>query len=153
MTRIRFSDRTNPRNPWPEFEKINQGFDRLTHTFNNSDMFSQTGSDIYPPLNIFDTKDTFFITARIPGVKNDDLDLFIEDDSINLSGTRNIPNDRNISYHRKEIAGGQFNRTISLPASIDLNKTNATLQNGILTIILHKSTKAKSRSIKVSLEE
>lgn len=154
MTRIRFTERPYIRNPWADFEKIRQGMDQLSQNYFHNDVLFHKCANVYPPLNIFETDETIIIKAEIPGVTAENLDISIEQKSLSLMGTRELlKNDRDLSYHRREIPNGSFNRSVVLPTKVDLENTSATLKNGILTITLNKAAEVKPRCINVTVME
>lgn len=152
MAFIRFVDRPAFRNPWAEFERIRQGLDELSRSYGDKAQ-AQGRANVYPPLNIYEEPDRLLVTAELPGVKVEDLDLSIEGDTLTLQGKRdNRQPDAGISYHRREIESGSFSRAIALPVKVDGERVAAKLHNGVLTITLIKASEGVPRQIKVSAE-
>lgn len=92
------------------------------------------------------------ITAELPGIKAQDLDLSIEGDTLTIQGKRDQQNETGISYHRREIELGSFSRAITLPVKVDIEQMGAKLNNGILVITLKKASAVTPCQIKVSAE-
>ena len=152
MAFIRFVDRPAFRNPWAEFERIRQGLDELSRSYGDKTQ-TQGRANVYPPLNIYEEPDRLLVTAELPGVKVEDLDLSIEGDTLTLQGKRDNPQpEAGVSYHRREIESGSFSRAIALPVKVDAERVAAKLHNGVLTITLMKATELTARQIKVSAE-
>jgi len=153
MALIRFAERPVFRNPWAEFERIRQGLDELSRNL-VSEGKAHMHATVYPPLNIYETKDALILKAELPGVHPDDLEISLEGDTLTLQGQRlrNV-DDKAISYHRREIATGNFSRALALPTKVDLDNMKATLVDGILTITLQKADEVKPRQIKISMEK
>lgn len=152
MAFIRFVDRPAFRNPWAEFERIRQGLDELSRSYGEKGT-TQGRATVYPPLNIYEEPDRLIVTAELPGVKVEDLNLSIEGDTLTLQGKRdNRQSEPGFSYHRREIESGSFNRAIALPVKIDAAQVTATLNNGVLTITLIKAVEATPRHITVTTE-
>lgn len=152
MAFIRFAERPNFRNPWAEFERIRQGLDELSRSYADKGK-AQGQANVYPALNIYEETDRLTITAELPGVKVQELDLSIEGDTLTIQGKRNHRQaDGSVSYHRREIEYGSFSRAITLPVKVDIETANAKLVNGILTLTLMKASEATPRHIKVSAE-
>ena len=150
MPYIRFIDRPTFRNPWAEFERIRQGLDELSRSYIEK---TKGQANIYPALNIYEEVDRLVVTAELPGVKAADLDLSIEGDTLTLQGKRERQqSEAEISYHRREIGAGGFNRAISLPTKVDAEHIGARLANGILTITLMKASAVTPRQIQVTAE-
>jgi HSP20 family protein len=108
---------------------------------------------LFPLLNVRDARESFVVTAEIPGMKTDDLEIKIEGDTLTLKGERK-PEDVgvNASYHRRERATGVFQRSMTLPGKVDADKVNATYKNGVLTVTLAKEKAAVPRQITVKTE-
>lgn len=152
MAFIRFVDRPAFRNPWAEFERIRQGLDELSRSYGEKGK-PQGRANVFPPLNIYEEPDRLILTAELPGVKAEDLDLSIEGDTLTLQGKReNRQNEPDISYHRREIESGSFSRAITLPVKVDAERVAAKLNNGVLTISLMKASEVTPRQIIVSAE-
>lgn len=151
MPFIRFADRPVFRNPWAEFERIRQGLDELSRTYVEKGK-PQNRTNVYPALNIYEEADRLMITAELPGIKAQDLDLSIEGDTLTIQGKRDQQNETGISYHRREIELGSFSRAITLPVKVDIEQMGAKLNNGILVITLKKASAVTPRQIKVSAE-
>ncbi len=153
MALIRFAERPNFRNPWAEFERIRQGLDELSHNLVGEGK-AQRHATVYPPLNMYETKDALILKAELPGVHSDDLEISLEGDTLTLQGKRlrNL-DDQATSYHRREIEAGNFSRALALPTKVDLDNMKATLADGILTISLQKADEVKPRQIKISTDK
>ena len=152
MAVIRFVDRPAFRNPWAEFARIRRGLDELSRDYEEKNA-AQSLANVYPPLNIYEEPDRLIVTAEMPGLSTDDLQLSIEGDTLTLQGKRTpTQTPQNVSYHRREIQTGSFNRALTLPVKVDGEHVGARLQNGVLTITLMKATEATARQIKVTAE-
>ncbi|HHD64713.1 MAG TPA: Hsp20/alpha crystallin family protein [Desulfobulbaceae bacterium] len=152
MALIRFAERPHFRNPWAEFERIRQGLDELSQNL-VSEGKSHMQATVYPPLNMYETKDALILKAELPGVKAEDLEISVEGDTLSMQGTRKRNQAKeNISYHRREIETGNFSRALALPTKIDLDNIMAGLSNGILTITLQKADEVKPRQVKITTD-
>ena len=150
MAFIRFADRPTFRNPWAEFERIRQGLDELSRSYAEKGKPSAR-ANVYPLLNIYEEPDRLVVTAELPGVKAEDLELSIEGETLTIQGKRDTRQDQaNLSYHRREIEAGSFSRAVALPIKVDPEQVSARLVNGILTISLKKASEATPRQITVS---
>ncbi|MBM9513446.1 Hsp20/alpha crystallin family protein [Desulfogranum marinum] len=153
MPIIRFAERAPFRNPWAEFERIRQGLDELSKNYGDRGR-QQERSNVFPALNIYEQDDRLIVTAEIPGVSNQDLDISVEGETLTLKGKREnaVAKDTPVSYHRREIESGTFSRAVALPVKIDLDNLSARLIDGILTITLPKAAKATPRKIQILSE-
>lgn len=150
MALIRFTERPHFRNPWAEFERIRRGLDELSQNLAGEGK-TQMGATVYPPLIMYENKNSLIIKAELPGIQVEDLDVSIEGDTLTLQGKRNPQQEEgNISYHRREIKTGNFSRAIALPTRVDLDKVSAKLVDGILTLTLSKREEFKPRQINIT---
>ncbi|MCA9873468.1 MAG: Hsp20/alpha crystallin family protein [Anaerolineales bacterium] len=104
----------------------------------------------FPALNVWSNADGLLVTAEVPGVELEDLDIAIVDKTLTLSGKRelvDLPEDAR--YHRRERGSGQFSRSIELPYRIEADHVQATFDRGVLTIRLPRAEDEKPRRIKV----
>ena len=152
MAFIRFADRPAFRNPWAEFERIRQGLDELSRSYVDKGK-GQARANVYPALNIYEESDRLIVTAELPGVKAEDLELSVEGETLTIQGKRDSrQNEAGISYHRREIEAGCFSWAVALPVNIDTEHVGAKLSNGILTITLMKASEVTPRQIKITAE-
>lgn len=109
-------------------------------------------SDFEGQLNIdmYQTKDNVIIKSTIAGVRPEDIDITIANDMVTVRGSRR--KEENISqedYFYQECYWGNFTRSVIVPVDIDSEHIEADLKDGILTIIVPKAAKAKTRKVKV----
>ena len=110
-------------------------------------------SDYEGTLNIdlYQTKDNVIIKSTIAGVKPEDLDITIANDMVTIKGERTKAEKiAQEDYFYQECYWGGFSRSVILPVDIDSEHVEADLKDGILTVILPKAAKAKTKKIKVS---
>jgi len=112
--------------------------------------FAEVGAGVFPPLNVTQDNDNFYVRAEVPGLNAKELSISARRNRLSLSGKREIPgeNDR-VSYHRKERAEGTFSRTLTLPGEVDAERVDARYADGILSLTLPKAEQAKPRQIAV----
>lgn len=105
----------------------------------------------FPRVDIVDRDDDILLRAAIPGVRRQDLEISVTENTITLKGSAGREEEEEKgSYYRHEILHGAFVRTVSLPSDIDTDKTQAKFNEGILEITMPKVSKAKRRTISVS---
>lgn len=104
-------------------------------------------------IDAFQTSDNVVIKAPIAGVSPDDLEISITDEVVAIKGERkdDVTGSKD-SYFCQECYWGTFSRSYILPVAVDANKAEATLKNGILTIVIPKQEKTKTRVLKVKSE-
>lgn len=111
---------------------------------------ADTGAGVFPPMNITQDDDNFYIRAEVPGMKPTELSISAVRNRVSLSGKREIPREHErASYHRKERPEGTFNRAVTLPAEVDPERVDARYTDGILTLTLPKAEQVKPRQIAV----
>jgi len=116
----------------------------------SDDTHGELGAGVFPPINITQDDDNFYVRAEVPGVSKKNLDISALGRRVSISGKREIPKENDkASYHRRERAEGEFNRSITLPSEFDASKVDAHYHAGVLTITLPKSEAAKPRQIAV----
>lgn len=107
-----------------------------------------------PPVDIFEEKDAIRIMAEVPGVRPADVKISLEGNVLTVHGQKHqATEDRTERVHRYERTYGEFERTFSLPASVDAHKISASYEHGILTITLPKVEQAKPREIQVEVTQ
>ncbi len=111
---------------------------------------SSTASGVFPPINVTQDEDRFYVRAEIPGIAAKDLSISALRNRLSISGKREIAKEHErASYHRKERAEGTFSRTVTLPSLVDADRIEARYADGILTLVLPKAAEAKPRQIVV----
>ena len=106
-----------------------------------------------PPVDLYETASDFVLTAELPGLTRDQIDIHAEDSRIVLRGARLPGSDREIpteQFHRVERGHGHFSRAFSLPEAIDVDAVTADLKDGILTVTIPKAAGRGARRIDVS---
>ncbi len=99
------------------------------------------------PVDIRDDGEAFTLTAYVPGLKAEDLNIQILDDSLTIEGKFG---NQEGEYLLSELPAGSFRRSLRLPTPLDADKTEASIENGILTLRVPRSETAKPRSIAVT---
>jgi HSP20 family protein len=107
---------------------------------------------LFPNLDIGETGDEIVIELDAPGVKREDIDITLGDNSLRIKGKReSSKEEKSKSRYRSEREYGEFERRIALPCEIDSNRVEAGLKDGVLTIRLPKSAKAKEQERKIEI--
>ena len=106
-----------------------------------------------PPVDLYETASDFVLTAELPGLTRDKIDIHAEDSRSVLRGARVPAPDRHNpteQFHRVERGHGHFSRAFSLPEAIDVDAVTADLKDGILTVTIPKAAGRGARRIDVS---
>lgn len=104
------------------------------------------------PIDVISTTEGYEISAMLPGVKSEDFNVEIVDDTLTISGEYKVEKDEKTNYLLKERPEGKFKRSVQLPMSLEVNKAQAVMENGILKIMVQKSEEAKPKTIKVTVK-
>ena len=103
-----------------------------------------------PKVDIIDRDKDLLIRAELPGVDKKDLDISMTDSSVTIkASTHYEEKEEKGDYYRSEIAQGQYARTISLPAEVDMDQARTTFKDGVLELTVPKLERSQRRSIKV----
>jgi len=99
----------------------------------------EEGGMVMPQMNVSETDSEIRITAELPGVSEKDVDITLDDDMLTIRGEKRMEkkSDKE-NYHVVERSFGQFRRTLRVPHSIDPDQVQASVENGVLTVILSK---------------
>jgi HSP20 family protein len=104
----------------------------------------------YPAMNVWANDEGLLITAEVPGVKPEEIDVNVVGDTLTLSGVRTPDElDEDSRYHRQERGYGNFTRTIQLPFPVDVGEVEAAFKNGVLNISLPRAEEDKPKKIAV----
>ena len=101
-------------------------------------------------VDVSENDDAFIVTASVPGINPDDLDITITNNVLTIKGEYKA--DETIeeeNYHIRERRFGSFGRSISLPVSVDADGVDANYENGVLTLTVPKAEEVKPRRIAV----
>ena len=93
--------------------------------------------------------DAYDITALVPGLNADDLDIEVLNNTVTIRGEFKISGEEANKYLVCELPNGRFNRTITLPTETDSSKVEASIRNGVLSLRIPKAEAARPKSIKV----
>lgn len=122
-------------------------FDRYT---GSSGLFDRTVS---PALDVVERDEEFVVTCDLPGVDLKDLDISVSENVLTIKGEKHDDKEqKDLKVYRKETWEGGFQRTLSMPKSIDSARTSASLKNGVLTITLPKKEEVRPRQISVKVQ-
>ncbi|MGD8523871.1 MAG: Hsp20/alpha crystallin family protein [Desulfobacterales bacterium] len=135
------------RSPWDELHRMRQ---QLEEMFDETP-YQRVSAGVFPLVNLAEDKDKYYVRAELPGVKGDELNIQVTGNNLAISGERKIAaEEESARYHRREREAGTFSRMIGLPGEIDSDKVEASLENGILTVVISKAEIAKPKQITVS---
>lgn len=104
----------------------------------------------FPPVNVWQGPEAVAITAELPGIEPDDIEIAVKDNVLTLSGERRAPDvPDGARWHRRERGYGRFSRAIRLPFAASDDKVEARMTNGVLRIVVARPEAAKPKRIAI----
>jgi len=108
------------------------------------------GSAWTPTCDVREDKENLIITLDLPGVKPEDVKISLENQMLTIRGEKRQENEQTEDrWHRYERSYGSFERSFTLPTTVDPERIEATTEHGVLTVRLPKSEKAKPKEIPI----
>ena len=133
-----------------EFDRVFAGFFAPIGAPNNAARFGVGDGAFAPALNVWESDTAIHFEAELPGFSHESLDISIDGDRLTISGERAAEQaEEGKQFHRRERWTGRFERTISLPTTVDASKASASLTNGLLDITFPKREEVLPRKITV----
>jgi len=140
---------------WAEFSRMQRHLDdvarRMGGTMRSPFEDLWRSGAIFPALNVTKTENSYVVTAEIPGIQPENLDIKVEGETLTLKGERK-PEDlgSGVSYHRKERTSGTFQRSLTLPSNVEPDEVEANYSDGVLTITLPIAKSAQPKQIAIT---
>ena len=142
--------------PLTDLMTLRQAMDRL---FDDSFVRPSRGLEIFgrgiaPALDVYQTPSEVMVKATLPGVKGEDVNIDITGDTLTIKGESRAEQEvKREDYLYQERRYGAFSRSVVLPSGLKSDKTEATMEDGILTLTIPKAEEVKPRAIKVKTRE
>lgn len=139
--------------PFWELEKMRDHMETIYNSLAGGVSQIRKNFGVFPLVNLAEDDDNLYLTAELPGVKVEELDVSVKGDTLNLRGQ--IPSaeaGEEVNYHRRERESGTFRRTVTLPVKVDMDRVNAAYKNGILTLTMPKAAEAKAHHISINTD-
>jgi len=150
--------RTSDLSTWSPFERLTSLRDEVNRLFESSILpgwgrEGQLFSGWSPALDVYQDKDNFYVSAELPGMKKEEIEISLHDGMLSITGerTREEKTGKEPETFRSERFFGRFHRTITLPGLVDSTKVQATYKDGILYVTLPKAEEAKPKQIPVKV--
>jgi HSP20 family protein len=125
--------------------------ERLSRLMADSQRTTDDGYGAWlPPVDIFEKGDDLLIRAEVPGVDKDDIDIRVENGVLQIRGERR-PNAevQEGNAYRLERAYGRFNRSFTLPTTVDASRIAAKYKDGVLELSIPKAESAKPKKVQI----
>jgi HSP20 family protein len=141
---------------WPGLGRLSDLRDEIDRLFESPlgelTRTSQLLSGWAPALDVYEEKDRFVVKAELPGLKKEDIEVSFHDGGVSISGERKSEaKHEDVEVYRAERFFGRFQRTVTLPTPVAVDKAKASYKDGVLTITLPKTEEAKPKHIDVSV--
>lgn len=149
MAITRYTRRTPTYSPWRELEEASS---RLARFFDDTPMGPANGGVLMPAVNVEESKDELILTAELPGMGRDDIQIDLENNVLTISGEKSeerTEGSEERRYHVWERRYGSFQRSFTLPRTVSADDISASFEHGVLTIRMPKAPEAKGRRIEI----
>lgn len=136
------------RNPWRDIDKMQREMSRLFDELAYVPRSQMAPS--FPAMNVWTNEDGAVITAELPGVKPEDIDISVVGETLKLTGSRQPEEvEEGTKFHRRERGFGEFTRTFQLPFAVETDNVEAVFEKGVLHISLPRAEAEKPKKISV----
>jgi len=128
-----------------EMEKLRREMNNLFSNYG-----STTGSSTYPLMNVYDDKDNILVSAELPGLTKEHVNITFSDGTLMVSGKQQpLAKAKGMTVVRKERSEGDFEKSLRVPTKIKQEAIKASFSNGILSITLPKAEEVKPKTIAI----
>lgn len=150
----------NGREVWEPFQELediqremNRLFDRSLIPTRQPSFPAAELKEWLPPMDIVEEKDRILVRTDIPGMKQEEIHVEVEDGALVIKGERKREQEsKEGQVHRVERSYGSFFRSFTLPTSVDEAKVSASYKNGVLEVALPKKEGTKPKPVKVEVK-
>jgi HSP20 family protein len=104
-----------------------------------------------PPVDVYQDKDLFTVIVELPGLKKEEIEISLHDDTLAISGERKREESGEQEF-LTERSYGKFQRSLTLPTAVDAEKVKASYKDGLLQVVLPKAEEAKSKQIEIDVK-
>ena len=142
----------------PVFQSLHDEIDRVFDDFRET--FSGFGDQtelsktslLTPKIDVSESENTVDISAELPGVKEEDIDVTVTDNILTIKGQKSAEREeKEKDYHLVERSQGSFMRSIPLGFSVDDSKVEANISDGVLKISITKPAEVKEKTKKIAI--
>lgn len=134
----------------PNKNMMSRNFSDIMDEFFN-DVVRTNQDSFVPGIDISETDDQFLISAELPGMNKDDIEISLDNRRLSISGERKFQKEEDgKKFHRVETRYGSFNRSFQLPDNVDEESIEASYENGLLNISIDKAEDKVKKKIEIS---
>ena len=140
--------------PWREFGSLRREMDNVFDNFLGKHSEREWSSGNWQPaVDFVENDDNFLVTAELPGMKKENVTLNIVNNVLTIKGEkiaeRELKEDK---YYRLERSSGTFQRVLSLPVDVQVDKVSAEFKDGVLKVMLPKKEEVKPKEIAIKVQ-
>ena len=129
--------------------RLNSIFHEMSPSGDNETL---TGGNFVPAVDVYDDNKKVVLKLEVPGIKQDDLDIRVENQTLVVKGERKLETEeKEENFHRIERRFGSFVRSFSLPQTVDTNDVTAEYDAGVLKISIAKKAEAQPKQVKIGI--
>jgi HSP20 family protein len=134
--------------PFERLWDIRREMDRL---FDNAAATAENGASWTPAMDVVEQGDEILCTLEVPGLAREDLDIRVEDKVVTISGEKRFQQNNvdKAGFQHFERRYGRFERSFTIPQSVDPDRVSATYDKGVLTVVLPRAERSKPRRIQI----
>lgn len=135
-----------------DFASMQHRMDRLMTDLLGPNAITTNGASWVPAVDVLEDKDAIRIVAELPGVKPEDVKIALEHRTLTIRGEKKqVAEEQTEKVHRYERTYGSFERTFTLPQTVDAERVQASYSHGVLTVTVPRVEAAKPREIPVAV--
>ena len=144
---------------WDPFKELDELQSRLSTLFGRAPIRrdgakeeAMTVAEWAPLVDITEDDKEYLIKAELPEVKKEEVKVAVDEDVLTITGERKFKKEEKANkYHRVERAYGNLTRSFTLPEDVDPGQVSAEFKEGLLSVHLPKSEKAKPKAIEIKV--
>jgi HSP20 family protein len=145
---------------WDPFRELSALQERMNRLFQESwgTPLTRRGEEslgmgtFIPPVDVYEDEHNITLKMEVPGIDQKDIDVRLENNVLTIHGERKLEKEeKQENFQRVERSYGTFNRSFTLPTTVDTDNVSADYENGVLKIRLAKKAEAKPKQIKVNV--
>ena len=137
--------------PFRAFDSVRRRMDQVFREYDES--AGPRARLSYPRASLRATPESFLLTAEVPGLGENDIQISATMDSLTIAGERKAAAPEGYAAHRQERGAIRFARSFGLPAKIDVDQVSASVKNGVLTVTMPKHPESQPKAITVKAQQ
>ena len=138
--------------PLRELSSLQNEMNRLFNTVFDTPAPNGGARRWVPAMDLVETAEDFVLRADLPGMKQEDVKIEVEDNTLTISGERKAEHEaREEGFYRLERAFGTFSRSLTLPKGVNTEAVSASFANGVLEVHIPKPEDVKPRRIEIAI--